>query len=90
MNEMGFILCRNSRGRVKAGPMQTGDRTSVNVPVRCPAGYRPEALWHTHPSGSLQLSHQDIATGRQHGIPNVCVSNGRKGTTRCFRVMRRR
>lgn len=90
MNEIGFILCRTRRGRTRAGPICIGDRTSVNVPVKCPAGSRPEALWHTHPSGSLTLSGQDIQTGQNHGIPHVCVSDGHKGSTKCYKVTRRR
>ena len=89
MREIGFLLCKTSRGKVRAGPIMIGDRTSVSIPVGCPAGSRPVALWHTHPSGSLRLSGQDIKTGEVNGIPHVCVSDGRKGTTRCFRIKRR-
>ena len=90
MNEIGFLLCKTRRGRVRAGPIMIGDRTSVTIPVRCPAGSRPEALWHTHPSGTLRLSGQDIKTGEVNGIPHVCVSDGRQGSTVCFRMRRKR
>jgi len=89
MNEIGFLLCKTRRGTVRAGPIQIGDRTSVNVPTGCPVGSRPVALWHTHPSGALRLSGQDIRAGVDNGIPHVCVSDGRKGSTKCFSMKRR-
>lgn len=87
-HEIGFMVCRTNRGGLTRGPTRHGDKSSVTVPVKCPAGAKPEALWHTHPSGSLRLSPMDIATGRDHKIPHVCVSNGKKGSTRCYRTRR--
>ena len=87
-HEIGLIICKSQSGRLSSGPLQRGDRNSVKVPVRCPAGSKPVALWHTHPSGSLELSEADIQTSRDHHIPFCCVSNGKKGSTRCYRIKR--
>ena len=78
--ERGFTVCRN--GRLKKGPEVKGDASSVAIPIRCPAGSKPVALMHTHPSGSLGLSSKDIQTMREKGLP-VCVKAG--GKIKCYR-----
>jgi proteasome lid subunit RPN8/RPN11 len=87
-NEIGMIICKSQAGRLSSGPLQQGNRNSVKVPVSCPSGSKPVALWHTHPSGSLELSEADIRTSLEHRIPYCCVSNGKNGSTRCYRVKR--
>ena len=86
--EIGILICKSKVGRLSAGAPAQGDRDSVKVPVKCPAGANPLALWHTHPSGSLRLSSTDIQTGKVHQIPYICVSNGKKGSTRCYKIRR--
>jgi proteasome lid subunit RPN8/RPN11 len=84
--EIGFVLCRDRRGRLSRGVQVTGDRSSVSVPMNCPRGSKVIGLWHTHPSGSLELSRRDIATGKQFKLSHVCTSNGKPGSTRCYRI----
>ncbi len=86
--EIGILICKSHSGKLSARPPAHGDRDSVKVPVNCPLGADPLALWHTHPSGSLRLSSTDIQTGKDHRIPYICVSNGKQGSTRCYRVRR--
>lgn len=85
-NEIGHVVCRDRRGRLFPGPVREGNSHNVDVPVKCPKGSQPVALWHTHPSGSLQLSDRDIKTGQQFRLPHVCTSNGKPGTTRCYEI----
>lgn len=78
--ERGYTFCKN--GKPRKGLEVTGDAHSVAIPISCPVGSKPVALVHTHPSGSLQLSPQDIKTMREKGLP-VCVRAGNK--IRCYR-----
>jgi len=38
---------------------------------------------HTHPSGSIKLSSQDIKTAREKSLTHVCVTA--RGHTKCYR-----
>jgi len=89
MKEIGTLVCRKKDGTLVRNGIHKGDQSSVNVSLKCPPGSRREALWHTHPSGSLQLSSKDIKTGKEHDIPFVCVSNGKKNSTRCYPIRKR-
>lgn len=79
-NERGYTFCRN--GRPRKGIEVRGDSHSVQIPISCPAGSKPAALFHTHPGGSLQLSPQDIKTMREKGLP-VCIRVGNR--VKCYR-----
>lgn len=81
--EEGFTLCRGTGGYAK-GPRAKGTAVSVSVPVVCPLGTAPVALYHTHPRGSAQPSQQDMKAARQTGVPYVCVRA--RGRTRCYRT----
>lgn len=85
-NEIGMLICRSKDGRLHPGPIYEGNKSSVRVPINCPAGSKPAALWHTHPSGSVQLSDTDIDTGKKFNLPFVCASTGKQGSTRCYRI----
>jgi len=83
-NEVGFVVCKNNK--YSRGRKVEGTRNSVSIPISCPAGSKPVALSHTHPSGSLKLSPQDIRTGREKRLP-VCVKA--RGVVKCYRIKRR-
>ena len=78
--ERGFTFCRN--GQPRKGIEVKGTDHSVAIPISCPDSSRPQALVHTHPGGSLELSPQDIKTMREKGLP-VCVRAGNK--VKCYR-----
>jgi len=78
--ERGYTVCSN--GKITKGKTVIGLPSSVSIPISCPAGSKPAALMHTHPSGSLELSPQDIKTMREKGLP-VCVRAGNK--IKCYR-----
>ncbi len=82
--ERGYTVCRN--GRLKKGIEVTGDSHSVAIPISCPTGSKPAALFHTHPGGSIQMSAQDIKTMNAKGLP-VCIRVGDK--IKCYRPRKR-
>ena len=79
--ERGYTVCTGK----KRGRQVVGEPHSVSIPVECPAGSRPRALYHTHPGGSLQPSSQDMQAARQHNLP-VCVRAGKR--IKCYLVDR--
>ena len=88
MNEVekGYCVCREGHLLLKE-EVTTGRAHSIDIPVRCSRG-KPHALVHSHPSGNINPSYQDIMTGKKTGLP-ICVSvrvNGR-GMTRCYKVV---
>ena len=83
-NERGYTFCKGG-GKIRKGPEVTGTPSNVAIPVRCPSGTKPRALFHTHPGGSIRMSPQDIKTMREKNIP-VCVRVGNK--VRCYRPKR--
>ena len=83
--ERGYTVCRN--GKITKGQTVVGLPSSVSIPVVCPAGSQPRALFHTHPGGSLQLSPQDIKTMREKGLP-VCIKAGTR--IKCYKPRARR
>jgi len=82
MNEYGYVVCKN--GKLVKSKTTIGTPTSVSVPVSfsCPAGSKPRAIFHTHPSGSLQPSAQDMKAAQQHNLP-ICIRGGKK--IKCYR-----
>ncbi len=78
--ERGYTFCKN--GKPRKGVEVTGDTHSVAIPISCPAGSEPRALFHTHPGGTLEMSPQDIKTMREKNLP-VCIKAGNK--IRCYR-----
>lgn len=81
--ERGFAICRGKGGRITKGPSVVGEAHSVSVPLRCPVGSQVIGVHHHHPGGSLQLSPQDIQTGRERGLEHICVEAN--GKTKCYR-----
>ncbi len=86
--EIGILICRTKTGQLVHGPTHHGTEKNVTVRIQCPSGSTPAALWHTHPGGTMSLSRLDIETGKKHKLPYVCVSNGRRGSTKCFQIKR--
>ena len=78
--ERGYTFCKN--GGPRKGIEVTGDVNSVAIPMSCPPGSKPRALFHTHPGGSLAMSPLDIKTMREKGLP-VCIRAGNK--IKCYR-----
>ena len=89
--EIGATLCRFPDGRLARGPVVSGTRTSLSIPVMCPPGAGMEGLWHTHPGGQAFPSQTDLASARQHGAKVLCVTadGGPSIATNCFRLHRR-
>lgn len=81
MKEKGFAICRKSNGKLVKGKTAAGDRRSVHISVKCPNGSRLAALHHTHPSGALYPSQQDMQTSARFHVP-VCIRA--KGKVKCF------
>ena len=85
--EVGFTMCRTGAGALVRGPLATGTRTRLNIPISCPPGSVMEGLFHTHPGGQASPSQRDVASAKQYGAKVLCITNDT--TTRCFRVTRR-
>lgn len=79
--ERGYTFCKRGK-KLTRGVESTGDAHSVSVSVGCPPRSKPRAIFHTHPSGSLQPSARDLDAAKQHNLP-VCIKAGRK--VRCYR-----
>lgn len=83
--EIGFALCEFSDGVLTRGPVASGSRTSVNVPLRCPPGSRARGIWHTHPDDDdPRPSQTDLRNAMDAGLEFVCVEFRKK--TRCYTV----
>ena len=82
--ERGYTVCRN--GGITRGPQVSGDSHSVSIPINCPSGSKPAALFHTHPGGDLAMSPQDIRTMKEKGLP-VCIRVGNR--VKCYRPKRK-
>ena len=81
--ERGYPVCTDGK-KITRGPTVNGDRTSVKIPNSCPSGTRRVALFHTHTSGNIHYSDQDIRAARQTKTPMVCVKANNK--VKCYRV----
>ncbi len=84
--EKGYLICRGKQGLVR-GKTVTGQKHSVNIPMKCPAGTRPVGLVHSHPSGNPSLSSQDRLTGREFKIAHICTVTTSHGV-KCYRTDR--
>jgi proteasome lid subunit RPN8/RPN11 len=85
-NEHGYCVCQEGHLLLKEREIDGQDH-SIDIPVKCTRG-RPHALVHSHPSGNINLSRQDLITGKKTNLP-ICVTvrlNGR-GKTRCYKVV---
>jgi proteasome lid subunit RPN8/RPN11 len=84
--EHGYCVCTEGPLLLKERGID-GEAHSIDIPVKCTRG-KPHALVHSHPSGNINPSHQDLLTGKKTGLP-ICVSvklnGGRK--TRCYKVV---
>lgn len=85
--ECAFVVCKDRRGNYRKGASACGSRNSVSVPMKCPEGTKAVALSHNHPSGNINLSNTDKATGHKHKLSHVCVRAGRG--LKCHRIQRR-
>lgn len=79
-NERGYTFCLN--GRPRKGVEVQGGTHDVAIPVSCPPGSTPRALFHTHPGGTLEMSHRDIKTMYEKNLP-VCIKA--QGRIKCYR-----
>lgn len=85
-HEIGYLICRTGRRLTRTKTVH-GNRRSVSLPSKCKQG-KPFALHHTHPSGNMNLSDQDISTAKKHKIPHVCVQHKRK--VKCYKIRLKR
>lgn len=74
--ERGYTVCNNGKSRLSRGPQVTGTESTVSIPISCPSGSRPVALFHTHPNGS-PISSVDIKTMREKKLPVCIKANGK-------------
>lgn len=85
--EQAFLLCRNGRGQMEAGPVVSGSYGNVRLPDQCPRGGTPVAVVHSHPpDDSIRASRRDLTVARAAGLQFVCVAHG--GQVRCYRTGR--
>ncbi len=83
--EYGYTIFERG-GQFLKGQEAIGTRYNVTVPTDGPPGYRPLAIYHTHPPEALlEPSQEDIDAARQSGVPVVCVGRA-DGTVECFRI----
>ena len=84
--EYGFAVFQRD-GQFVKGQEATGTRYNVTVPTDSPPGYRPMAIYHTHPPEALlSPSGADYDAARKYGFPSICV--GRDGEMECYGVER--
>lgn len=84
--EHGYCVCKDGHLLLKETPID-GQAHSIDIPIKCTRG-RPHALVHTHPSGNINPSRQDLETGKKTNLP-ICVIvrvNGR-GRVRCYKAV---
>ena len=89
--EWGFTVC-NKDGELVKGPEAVGHHYGVDVPVRCPPGAKPAAIFHTHPfpPGLAEPSSADIQAAQRFRIPYLCIGQPESGKVTCHRVPRKR
>lgn len=85
-SEWGFAVCRDRQGRLTRGPEAVGERMAVSVPVKCPSGCSPIALFHVHPDGYTDPSAADMSETRRFGLKHVCIGQPESGEIRCHRA----
>jgi proteasome lid subunit RPN8/RPN11 len=79
--ERGYTYCSGKRKGVEV----QGGTHSVAIPICCPAGSEPRALFHTHPGGTIEPSPRDIRTMKEKNLP-ICIKAGTR--IRCYRPRR--
>lgn len=79
--ERGYTVCDNGTSKLRRGPQVTGTESTIGIPITCPGGSRPVALFHTHPNGT-PISTRDIATMKEKRLP-VCIKA--RGKIRCWK-----
>jgi proteasome lid subunit RPN8/RPN11 len=80
--ERGYCVCRDGRLLLKEKTIP-GEASSIQIPVKCSRG-QPAALVHSHTSGNINPSSQDLQTSKRLGIP-VCVRT--KHGIRCYKAV---
>ena len=86
-NEIGFALCRTTKGKLTHGPVAEGTPKNVGIPIKCPSGSTQVGLFHTHPKGIPFPSDLDVKAAVKHGIKNLCIDAD--GKLNCFAIRRK-
>ena len=84
--EHGFTICHDAQGNFAKGPEAVGNHLSVSIDVKCPAGYRPTGLFHTHPGGTTDPSPTDIKSAERLGISRLCIGVPETGEVECHDI----
>jgi len=84
--EHGFTICQDAQGNFAKGPEAVGNHMSVGIDVKCPAGYRPTGLFHTHPGGKAEPSPTDIRSARRLRINHLCIGVPETGEVECHDI----
>jgi len=81
--EIGSPIC--CKGKIcKLGKASKGTPTRVEVELKCPPGFKPVGIFHTHPGGRAFPSRTDIENLRKAKLPVSCIATERE--TRCFLI----
>jgi proteasome lid subunit RPN8/RPN11 len=86
--ETAFTVCERNNQLVR-GNAGAGGPYAVSVDIGCPDGYRPIALWHSHPHGTAQPSSADISEMQKLGLEHCCISVPQTGELQCHRIPKR-
>ncbi len=73
--ETGWAVCQGPHGQLTSGPVASGTRHNVVIPMSCPPGYRPIGADHIHPPGYPNPSAQDIAEAQRLSLEFVCATS---------------
>jgi hypothetical protein len=87
--EHGYTICRDRHGNFAKGPETRGTHNRVDIDVRCPAGFTPDALWHSHPGGTTEPSPADCRAAKKNRLGHLCISVPETGETVCHEVCKR-
>lgn len=82
-HEVGATICRCGPN-YELGPMASGTRNRVKVPISCRTRCKPVGIVHTHPGGPVRLSNVDKKSLAKAKLSIGCVTDGVR--MRCFRV----
>lgn len=80
--EHGFVMCRRSKKNYITG-MCAGEQCSLELPTYCGRDAQLIGSFHTHPSGVLLPTADDVAHSYSKGEEYLCIANS-KGKTRCW------
>lgn len=86
--EIGGTMCRDRRGRLRLGPLASGEHDHVRIDISCPQGGKPVGIWHTHPQGVAQPLSQDLIEAARLGLDFLCITVPDTNQSKCFRVKR--